>query len=249
MTDGTQAVVWDAVYKPFGEVHSITGSATLNLRFPGQYFLIENGLHYNWHRHYDPTLGRYTQPDPISDRAATTASSQPMDSVIATIISGMRSPSSNLRYPDRMPAPFQDGSSLYSYARSNPVIYPDPSGLDVTVCFYGEAAYGFGHVGFGVGEDQTYGFYPREGSSGPGEIYEDRQPGGQCKLIKSRADQDQCMLQCRSTRSANPGPYNLFNRQCTRFVRDCLIQCGLSAGSGSQLFPASFFKGLAGTRP
>jgi len=22
-------------------------------------------LHYNWHRHYDPSLGRYTQPDPL----------------------------------------------------------------------------------------------------------------------------------------------------------------------------------------
>jgi RHS repeat-associated protein len=65
MTDGTQALVWDAVYRPFGEVHSITGSATLNLRFPGQYFLIESGLAYNWHRHYDATLGRYTQPDPL----------------------------------------------------------------------------------------------------------------------------------------------------------------------------------------
>jgi hypothetical protein len=26
---------------------------------------MEAGLHYNWHRHYDPTLGRYTQPDPL----------------------------------------------------------------------------------------------------------------------------------------------------------------------------------------
>jgi len=25
----------------------------------------EAGLHYNWHRHYEPTLGRYTQPDPL----------------------------------------------------------------------------------------------------------------------------------------------------------------------------------------
>jgi hypothetical protein len=33
MTDATQAVAWDAVYKPFGEVHSITGSAVLNLQF------------------------------------------------------------------------------------------------------------------------------------------------------------------------------------------------------------------------
>jgi RHS repeat-associated protein len=29
---------------------------------PGQN---ETGLHYNWHRNYDPTLGRYTQPDPL----------------------------------------------------------------------------------------------------------------------------------------------------------------------------------------
>ena len=36
-----------------------------NLRFPGQVFLIETGLAYNWHRHYDPTTGRYTQADPL----------------------------------------------------------------------------------------------------------------------------------------------------------------------------------------
>jgi RHS repeat-associated protein len=65
MTDGTQAVVWDAVYRPFGEVVSITGSGSNNLRFPGQYFLIESGLHYNWHRHYDPSIGRYLQTDPL----------------------------------------------------------------------------------------------------------------------------------------------------------------------------------------
>ena len=51
--------------QPFGEVVSITGSASNNLRFPGQYFLLESGLHYNWHRHYDPTTGRYLQADPL----------------------------------------------------------------------------------------------------------------------------------------------------------------------------------------
>jgi RHS repeat-associated protein len=65
MTDGSKAVVWDAVYLPFGSVLSITGSASNNMRFPGQYFLIESGLHYNWYRHYDPTLGRYVQADPL----------------------------------------------------------------------------------------------------------------------------------------------------------------------------------------
>ena len=56
--------MWDAIYRPFGEIVSITGSASNTLRFPGQYFLIESGLHYNWHRHYDPTIGRYLQADP-----------------------------------------------------------------------------------------------------------------------------------------------------------------------------------------
>ena len=65
MTDATQAVVWDAVYRPFGEVVSISGAGSNNLRFPGQYFLIESGLHYNWHRHYDPTIGRHVQADPL----------------------------------------------------------------------------------------------------------------------------------------------------------------------------------------
>jgi RHS repeat-associated protein len=65
MTNTTKNQVWNALWTPFGTAHSITGSATQNLRFPGQYFLIEQGMHYNWHRFYDATTGRYTQPDPL----------------------------------------------------------------------------------------------------------------------------------------------------------------------------------------
>ena len=65
MTDDTAAVVWRASYLPFGEVASITGSATLDYRFPGQWLQLETGLAYNWHRHYDATTGRYLQPDPL----------------------------------------------------------------------------------------------------------------------------------------------------------------------------------------
>jgi RHS repeat-associated protein len=35
------------------------------LRFPGQYYDAESGLHQNWHRSYDPALGRYISSDPI----------------------------------------------------------------------------------------------------------------------------------------------------------------------------------------
>ncbi|MDO9162192.1 MAG: RHS repeat-associated core domain-containing protein [Methylococcaceae bacterium] len=36
-----------------------------NLRFPGQYYDKETGLHYNTHRDYDPSTGRYIESDPI----------------------------------------------------------------------------------------------------------------------------------------------------------------------------------------
>jgi len=65
MTDGAKATVWQATWKPFGEPQSITGSATVDVRFPGQWFQLESGLHQNWWRHYDPTTGRYTQADPL----------------------------------------------------------------------------------------------------------------------------------------------------------------------------------------
>ena len=64
-TDVSQAIVWNANYKPFGEVAVSIGSIANNLRFPGQYFDEESGLHYNYFRDYDPGLGRYLQNDPI----------------------------------------------------------------------------------------------------------------------------------------------------------------------------------------
>jgi hypothetical protein len=50
MTNAAKAAVWDAVWLPWGAAHSITGTASLNARFPGQWFQSESGLHYNWHR-------------------------------------------------------------------------------------------------------------------------------------------------------------------------------------------------------
>lgn len=42
-----------------------TSTAYTPLRFPGQYFDPETGLHYNLHRHYDHETARYLTPDPL----------------------------------------------------------------------------------------------------------------------------------------------------------------------------------------
>ena len=65
LTDKDQNVVWAGHYSPFGEVTIATETVENNLRFAGQYFDSESGLHYNYHRYYDPSLGRYITSDPI----------------------------------------------------------------------------------------------------------------------------------------------------------------------------------------
>lgn len=72
LTDMNQKVVWRIKYQPFGEDEVVEQDADGNgvavkmpLRFPGQYYDQESGLHYNYFRDYDPSLGRYVQSDPI----------------------------------------------------------------------------------------------------------------------------------------------------------------------------------------
>ena len=61
--DGTK--VWLAAYLPYGQAQVQLATVANNLRFPGQYFDAETGLHYNWNRYYDSDTGRYLSADPI----------------------------------------------------------------------------------------------------------------------------------------------------------------------------------------
>jgi RHS repeat-associated protein len=64
-------IVWASDYEAFGKAWEYVPGSTspptieVNLRFPGQYLDRETGLHYNWHRYYDPNTGRYLTPDPL----------------------------------------------------------------------------------------------------------------------------------------------------------------------------------------
>jgi RHS repeat-associated protein len=87
LTDADGHLVWTATYRAWGATAEITnpprrvfggvGNAveqgweeqaspvTQNLRFQGQYFDAETGLHYNRYRYYDPDCGRFVSQDPV----------------------------------------------------------------------------------------------------------------------------------------------------------------------------------------
>ena len=74
-----RAIIDPAVAQPVWHWHNIDpfggnlanenpaglGRFKYSLRFPGQYYDAEVGLHYNYYRDYDPTIGRYQESDPI----------------------------------------------------------------------------------------------------------------------------------------------------------------------------------------
>jgi RHS repeat-associated protein len=70
ITNG-DTVIWRWQSDPFGSTvarEDPDGDSVLftyNLRFPGQYYDDETGLHYNYFRTYDPSTGRYLESDPI----------------------------------------------------------------------------------------------------------------------------------------------------------------------------------------
>jgi len=75
-TDAAGKLVWSASYRPLGRGLVQHGNVLVedqiepdafrqNLRFPGQYYDEESGLHYNRYRYYDPDCGRFLSQDPV----------------------------------------------------------------------------------------------------------------------------------------------------------------------------------------
>jgi RHS repeat-associated protein len=116
MTDETGTTVWEGEYLPFGEVLSVTGPVTNNLRFPGQYYDGETGLHYNYFRDYKPEIGRYVEADPILE---TINNYNTNNSICAE--AGLTK--SILRF-----TPKPQYLHPYVYAYNNPIVFYDPDG-------------------------------------------------------------------------------------------------------------------------
>ncbi len=66
ITDLHGKSVWSVQYRAYGNVlRKYVEEITSPLRFQGQYFDEETGLHYNRHRYYSPNTGRFVTADPI----------------------------------------------------------------------------------------------------------------------------------------------------------------------------------------
>jgi RHS repeat-associated protein len=70
ITNASRQKRWTWESAPYGDTlpnenPQALGTYKYNLRFPGQYFDSETNHHYNHHRDYESTSGRYVQSDPI----------------------------------------------------------------------------------------------------------------------------------------------------------------------------------------
>ena len=136
MTDTAQGVVWGGEYLPFGDFVSDPTSTAVenNLRFQGQYsgdryFHVGPGLYQNWHRDYDPRLGRYRQPDPLG--VETPSGYLTPDPMLRRFLE----PETG-RLLSRDPlGEFANGmggaqdANLYAYVGNSPLNFIDPLGL------------------------------------------------------------------------------------------------------------------------
>jgi RHS repeat-associated protein len=134
----TSDVVWSWDSDPFGntaanEDPNGLGAFSFNLRFPGQYYDAETGLNYNYHRDYDPAVGRYIESDPMDVRAHVAVA-------MHSLQSPSRMSSGRLGQDQGMPtvsygANMADASlsgdlNSFAYVRGNPISLTDPKGLD-----------------------------------------------------------------------------------------------------------------------
>jgi RHS repeat-associated protein len=109
MSNTAGAPVWQIESRPFGDSEAVTGTATLNLRFAGQYLDPETQLRQNWWRDYTPAVGRYLQADPLARQDGST-------------------------YRQQVGWPGGGDGNLYSYASNNPSRFTDPEGLRPLDC-------------------------------------------------------------------------------------------------------------------
>ncbi len=64
VTDSKKNILFSDSYQPYGQDNG-TPSGTETYKFTGKPYSQTTGLYYDYHRWYDPSVGRFTSPDPL----------------------------------------------------------------------------------------------------------------------------------------------------------------------------------------
>jgi RHS repeat-associated protein len=113
--------------EPFGKPSNGNPEPT-NLGFPGQYYDRETGLYYNNRRDYNPSTGRYLQPDPFAASPLDTLDTLDRYGVLPPSFRNVRR---TMEFVAATRAAFDEpeGPSPYTYSNQNPERFQDPLGL------------------------------------------------------------------------------------------------------------------------
>ncbi|MFI1282727.1 DUF6531 domain-containing protein, partial [Streptomyces sp. NPDC020858] len=85
LVDETGEIVWRTRTTLWGSTTwNLGASAYTPLRFPGQYYDLESGLHHNYFRTYDPETARYLSPDPLGLGPAANPATYVLDPLART---------------------------------------------------------------------------------------------------------------------------------------------------------------------
>ena len=180
----------------------------VNLRFPGQYFDSETRLVENWHRYYDPAMGRYVESDPI----------------------GLNGGINTYAYADGSPTTKTDPLGLATHMCTKPLHALGGEGARSGWDARGNPLYhqylcisdGKGGYTFG-GQDQR-GKKWYDPLNGPGKPSDDKYDPQTCE---QKEPDNNCIEQCLIKKFAGPRPrYGIpFGTDCQEWSDDSLEDC------------------------
>lgn len=208
VSDNVLRWTWDNV-DPFGanpENPSPAGFASFSyaLRFPGQYYDAETGMHYNYFRDYDPTIGRYVQGDPIGLGGGLNIYGYVGANPIA------------IRDPRGL-----DNPGMGSYGPA----WRGPGGVSICSTFLHP------HTFLCV-DGNCSGKYPSGNPFwSPGEIRDDsgERSKASCGAVPPGGCDQYVFLQCVADRVSNRGPsgdiYNFYAANCGQWAEDVITLC------------------------
>ena len=142
LLDAGGTAVWRAARQAYGgsvpdeDPDGTPPIVTFNVRLPGQYFDADTSLHYNRHRWFDPSIGRYVNADPIGQFgilarrsvAHSRAAGSPQLDFARRSVRPLGVTLALIDDPRLGLMPGHGASNTYQYALGSPEVAVDPSG-------------------------------------------------------------------------------------------------------------------------